>query len=158
MTIYDFSVKPLRGDQLSMAHFRNKVLLIVNTASECGFTGQYEELEKLHKEFADQGLAILGFPCNQFGQQEPGDSATIEQFCTTKFGVQFPMFQKIEVNGETAHPLYQFLKEQAPGLLFTKNIKWNFTKFLVSKTGNVIDRFGSVDTPESLEKVIEKAL
>ncbi len=156
MSIYGYTAKSIREGDVSLERYRGKVLLIVNTASQCGFTNQYADLEKLHEEFGDKGLVILGFPCNQFGQQEPGDEAAIEQFCTTSFGIKFPMFAKVEVNGENAHPLYQFLKSQAPGFLGTKNIKWNFTKFLVSSNGTKIQRFAPTTTPAKLrERILE---
>src|SRR5690606_17463547 len=131
--------------------YRGKVLLIVNTASKCGFTPQYEGLEKLHEEYLDRGLAILGFPCNQFGHQEPGDGAEITAFCQRNYGVSFPLFAKIDVNGADTHPLFEYLKSEAPGLLGTKAIKWNFTKFLVDKDGTVVRRYGSTDTPGAIE-------
>ena len=158
MSVYDFSVKTIRGETVSMAEYRGKVLLIVNVASQCGFTPQYKGLQELYEKYKDRGLVVLGFPCNQFGAQEPGTETEIAQFCETNYGVTFPMFAKIDVNGENAHPLYQFLCKEAPGILGTKAIKWNFTKFLVDREGNVIDRFASTDTPEDLENHILKYL
>lgn len=158
MSVYDFSVKTIRGETVSMAEYRGKVLLIVNVASQCGFTPQYKGLQELYEKYKDRGLVVLGFPCNQFGAQEPGTETEIAQFCETNYGVTFPMFAKIDVSGENAHPLYQFLCKEAPGILGTKAIKWNFTKFLVDREGNVIDRFASTDTPEDLEKHILKYL
>ncbi|MFA7292770.1 MAG: glutathione peroxidase, partial [Rhodocyclaceae bacterium] len=134
-SIYDFSATTIDGRELSLEEFKDKVLLIVNTASKCGFTPQYEGLEKLNRQYAARGLVVLGFPCNQFGAQEPGDAAEIANFCSLTYQVSFPMFAKVEVNGEGTHPLYRFLKEAKPGLLGTEAIKWNFTKFLVDRNG-----------------------
>jgi glutathione peroxidase len=152
--IYAFNVKTIDGQQQSLADFQGKVLLIVNTASKCGFTPQYQGLEALYKKHQAQGLVILGFPCNQFGKQEPGDEQEIQSFCSTTYDVSFPMFSKIDVNGDNAHPLYQFLKQQAKGLLGSENVKWNFTKFLVSRDGKTVERFAPVTTPEKLEAEI----
>lgn len=157
-TIYDFSAKSLSGQEVALGDFRGKVLLIVNTASRCGFTPQYEGLEHLYCKFAPRGFAVLGFPCNQFGAQEPGDDAQIGQFCSANYGVSFPMFAKIEVNGPNAHPLYRFLKKAKPGTLGTEKIKWNFTKFLTDREGQVVERFASATKPESLESRIEALL
>jgi glutathione peroxidase len=157
-SIYDFKATSLDGREIDLAQFKGKPLLIVNTASKCGFTPQYEGLEKLYAEYKDKGLTILGFPCNQFGQQEPGDAAEIGQFCMKNYGVSFPMFEKIDVNGANAHPLYGFLKDEQPGILGTKNIKWNFTKFLVDGDGKVVDRFAPLTKPADLAKPIEKLL
>lgn len=157
-TIYDFTVDTIDGKTTSLAQYKDKVLLIVNVASKCGFTKQYEGLEKLYQKYSSKGLVILGFPCNQFGGQEPGDAAEIKQFCSLKYNVTFPLFAKINVNGKNAHPLYMFLKPQAKGVLGTEAIKWNFTKFLVDKTGHIVERFAPKDTPESLEAEIEKFL
>ena len=137
-SIYSFSARTLGGAEVSLEQFQGKVLLIVNTASECGFTPQYAGLQKLYDEYAARGLAVLGFPCNQFGKQEPGDAAQIGSFCEKNYGVSFPMFAKIEVNGANAHPLYKYLKDKSPGLLGIEAIKWNFTKFLVDKDGHVV--------------------
>ena len=148
----------LTGETKTLADFNGKALLVVNTASNCGFTPQYKGLEALWQQYKDRGLVVLGFPCNQFGQQEPGDEAAISQFCEINFGVSFPLFKKIEVNGAQAHPLFRALKARAPGLLGSTAIKWNFTKFLVGKDGQVIRRYAPTDTPESLTKDIEQAL
>ena len=156
--IYAFSAETLNGETVSLADWQNKVLLIVNTASECGFTPQYKGLQELHERYSERGFAVLGFPCNQFGKQEPGDAAKIGSFCEKNFGVTFPMFAKVDVNGASAHPLFKFLTEEAPGVLGTEGIKWNFTKFLVDREGNVITRFGSVTKPDALTKDIEKLL
>ena len=156
--IYSFSAETLGGENVSMESYQGKVLLIVNTASECGFTPQYKGLQELHERYADRGFAVLGFPCNQFGKQEPGDAAQIGSFCEQNYGVTFPMFAKIDVNGANAHPQFRYLTEDAPGVLGTEGIKWNFTKFLVDKEGNVITRFGSVTKPDALSSDIEKLL
>lgn len=155
---YDFSAKSITGETVSMATYKGKVLLIVNVASKCGFTPQYEGLEKLYQDHKGQGLEILGFPCNQFGKQEPGTPAEIQNFCKVNFGVTFPLFEKIDVNGDHTHPLYVYLKDKAPGFLSTESIKWNFTKFLVDKKGNIITRYGSSTKPEELKQDIEKLL
>ncbi len=152
------SLTTIDGRTTSLAEWAGKVLLIVNTASKCGFTPQYDGLEALHRRFHDRGFAVLGFPCNQFGAQEPGDEAEIASFCSTKFSVDFPMFAKVEVNGADAHPLYRDLKKAAPGLLGSEAIKWNFTKFLVGRDGRVIERFAPTATPESLGPRIEALL
>ena len=157
-SVYDIEVTTIDGKTDSLDQYRGKVLLIVNTASQCGFTPQYEGLEALHREYQDEGLMILGFPCDQFGHQEPGSEDEILEFCTTRFGVSFPMHAKIEVNGEGKHPLYAELEAAAPGLLGSRRIKWNFTKFLVSRTGEVLERFGSVTKPEKLAARIREAL
>jgi glutathione peroxidase len=157
-SIYDFSNRLLNGKEKSMADYKGKVLLIVNTASKCGFTPQYAGLEKIYEEKKDKGFEILGFPCNQFGKQEPGNSTEIGEFCSLNYGVSFTMFDKVDVNGDAASPLYRFLKKQAPGLLSSEGIKWNFTKFLVDRKGNVVKRFASIDTPAKIEKEIDKLL
>jgi len=160
-TVYSFSADTLDGRDFSLEEFRGKVLLIVNTASQCGFTPQYTGLETLYRTYKERGLAVLGFPCNQFGAQEPGTAADIGAFCEQNYGVSFPMFAKIDVNGEKAHPLYRFLKKEKPGLLGPLGggaIKWNFTKFLVDRSGKVVARFASTTKPESLAKDIEKLL
>jgi glutathione peroxidase len=157
-SIYDFQSTSIRGEPADFAAQRGKVLLVVNTASECGFTPQFAGLEKLWEQYRDQGLVVVGFPCNQFGSQDPGENAQIESFCQVNYGVTFPMMAKVDVNGGKAHPLWKWLKAAAPGLLGTEMIKWNFTKFLVGKDGRVIKRFAPNDTPESLKADIEKAL
>ena len=151
MSIYDFEVKTIHGEIISMSSFKNKVLLIVNVASKCGFTSQYEGLERLYEKYKDQGLVILGFPCNQFMNQEPLSEEEIQSFCSLNYGVTFPMFAKIDVNGEEAHPLFKYLKEAQKGLLGIEAIKWNFTKFLIDKNGVVLNRFAPATKPESLE-------
>jgi len=158
MNLYEIEVTSIDGRRQRMADFAGKVLLIVNVASKCGFTPQYEGLESLYRQFADRGFAVLGFPCDQFGHQEPGDEAQIKNFCSLQYDVTFPMFAKIEVNGNHAHPLYQLLKKSAPGVLGTEAIKWNFTKFLIDREGRVIKRYGSADKPESLANDIEAAV
>lgn len=157
MTPYDFSVKDIKGKSVPLSKYKGKVLLIVNTASECGFTPQYKGLQALHEQYKDRGLAVLGFPCNQFGGQEPGDEKAIEQFCELNYGVSFPMFAKVDVNGDNADPLFVHLKKAAPGLLGSEAVKWNFTKFLVKPDGSVT-RFAPQDEPASIAKDIEKAL
>ncbi len=155
--IYDFDVKAIDGSMKSMSEYKEKVLLIVNTASRCGFTPQYDGLERLYKDYKDKGLVVLGFPCNQFMNQEPDSDEEIRSFCSLNFNVTFPMFSKIEVNGPGTHPLYDFLKSEAPGL-FNKKIKWNFTKFLVDRDGRVIKRFAPATKPEKIEKDIVRLL
>jgi glutathione peroxidase len=155
--IYDFAAKTLAGEEVSLKRFEGQVLLIVNTASACGFTPQYSGLEALQKELGPRGFSVLGFPCNQFGSQEPGDAKAIEQFCASNYAVTFPMFAKIDVNGGGAHPLYQFLKSEKSGLLGS-SIKWNFTKFLVDRSGRVVARHAPTATPEGLKKEIEALL
>lgn len=157
-TVYDFSATGLNGKDINLAEYRGKVLLIVNTASKCGFTPQYKGLQALHEKYHDRGLEVLGFPCNQFGKQEPGSESDISQFCELNYGVDFPMFSKIDVNGDSTHPLYRHLKEEAPGLLGSKAVKWNFTKFLVDREGNVVRRYAPTDKPEALEKDVEALL
>lgn len=156
--IHDFSATTLDGHEQSLADYKGKVVLIVNTASKCGFTPQYEGLEQLHREYSPRGLVILGFPCNQFGAQEPGDAAEIASFCSLTYQVSFPMFAKVDVNGDHAHPLFRFLKAAKPGLLGTEGIKWNFTKFLVGKDGEVVGRYAPATKPEELRKEIEALL
>ena len=156
-SIYDFSAKTLAGQDVPMKQFEGEVLLIVNTASACGFTPQYKGLQKIHEQYAARGFAVLGFPCNQFGGQEPGDASQIAAFCDRDYGVSFPMFSKIDVNGTHAHPLYNFLKSEKSGLLGAA-IKWNFTKFLVDRAGQVVGRFAPTTTPESLKEKIEALL
>ena len=156
--LYDFSATAIDGQTVPLNRFRGQVLLIVNTASACGFTPQFAGLEKLHATYAGQGLVVLGFPCNQFGGQDPGDNADIAGFCQRNYGVTFPMMGKIEVNGADAHPLYRWLTAEAPGLLGSKAIKWNFTKFPVGRDGQVIRRYAPQDAPEKLARDIEAAL
>ena len=157
-TIYDIKVKTINGEETTLEPYKGKVLLIVNVASKCGYTPQYDGLEALYKKYKDEGLVVLGFPCNQFGSQEPGSEAEIQNFCRVNFGVTFPMYSKINVNGEETHPLYRYLKSKQPGILGTEAIKWNFTKFLVDKEGNVVERFGSSTKPKELEEKIEPLL
>jgi glutathione peroxidase len=154
----EIEVRSIEGQSRKMGDFAGKVLLVVNVASKCGFTPQYEGLEALQQRFAPRGFDVLGFPCDQFGHQEPGDEAEIKSFCTLNYGVSFPMFAKIEVNGEHAHPLYRHLKKAAPGLLGTEAIKWNFTKFLVGRDGQVVKRYAPNDKPEHIAGDIEKVL
>lgn len=156
--IYEFSGKNIKGEDVPLSNYKGKVLLIVNTASKCGFTPQYKGLESLYKEYQGKGLEILGFPCNQFGKQEPGNADDIGEFCELNFGVTFPLFDKIEVNGPNTHPLYEYLKKEAPGLLGSGAVKWNFTKFLVDGSGRVVKRFAPTDTPEKIEKHVAKLL
>lgn len=156
--IYDYSFDMNDGSEISMSQHQGKALLIVNTASKCGLTPQFEGLENLYKKFADKGLVIIGFPCNQFGNQDPGSDAEIMEFCQLNYGVSFPMAAKIDVNGNETHPIFQFLKKAAPGLLGSEKIKWNFTKFLVNQDGDVVDRFAPATTPEKLEQAIGKLL
>ena len=156
--LYSNSITMLDGRKTSLEEWRGKVILIVNTASKCGFTPQYAGLEALHRKYGPQGLVVLGAPCNQFGAQEPGDAAEIQSFCTTRYDVDFPMTAKLEVNGANAHPLFQHLKAAAPGLLGSEAIKWNFTKFLIDRSGQVVERFAPTATPESLASRIETLL
>lgn len=156
--IYDFKVLDINGNDISLTQFQNKVLLIVNTASQCGFTPQYKGLESIYNKYKDRGFIILAFPCNQFGTQEPGNADEIKNFCTLNYSTTFPIFAKIEVNGKNAHPLYEYLKKTLPGILTIEAIKWNFTKFLVDKTGMPVKRFAPSDKPENLTKEIEELL
>ncbi|WP_301101137.1 glutathione peroxidase [Propionivibrio sp.] len=156
--LYKFTAERLQGNTQSIADYAGKVLLIVNTASNCGFTPQYEGLESLYQHFQERGLVILGFPCNQFGAQEPGSATEIASFCQKNYGVSFPMFAKIEVNGADTHPLYRYLKKSAPGLLGSKGIKWNFTKFLINREGDVVKRYAPALAPEAIAKDIEALL
>ncbi|MEO6079510.1 MAG: glutathione peroxidase [Steroidobacteraceae bacterium] len=158
VSLYDLSAQRLDGSSGDLAQFRGKVLLIVNVASRCGFTPQYSGLEVLHRKYRDRGLVVLGFPCNQFGAQEPGSEAEIGAFCSSTYDVTFPMFAKVDVNGAAAHPLYQHLKAARPGVLGTEAIKWNFTKFLVGRDGEVVARYAPKDTPESLDSAVAAAL
>lgn len=156
--IYDFNLKTIDGKETTLAPYKGKVMLIVNVASKCGYTSQYDGLQALYEKYKDKGLVVLGFPCNQFAHQEPGSEEEIQNFCRVNFGVTFPMFSKIDVNGDNTHPLYQYLKSQQPGILGTEAIKWNFTKFLVDKEGKVLNRFSSSTKPKELEKEIETLL
>jgi len=156
--LYDFEVTTITGEQKKLSDYNGQAVLIVNTASKCGFTNQYAELEELHQTYGSKGLAILGFPCNQFKQQEQGSDADINSFCQLNFGVTFDMFSKIDVNGDNADPLYKWLKSEATGLLGSKGIKWNFTKFLVNRDGDVVDRFAPTLSPKGMVKDIEKLL
>ncbi|MBN9367877.1 MAG: glutathione peroxidase [Comamonadaceae bacterium] len=157
-SLYDFEAQPMSGPPVPLSQYRGKVLLIVNTASACGFTPQFAGLEELHQQYADRGLAVLGFPCNQFGRQDPGSNEEIASFCQLNYGVSFPMMAKVEVNGPEATPLYRWLTAEAPGLLGSKAIKWNFTKFLVGRDGQVIRRYAPQDAPKKLAGDIEAAL
>ncbi|HEY2445724.1 MAG TPA: glutathione peroxidase [Rhizomicrobium sp.] len=157
-SVYDFTATTLDGRAKNLADFRGGVLLIVNTASKCGFTSQYEGLEQLYKDLHQRGLTVLGFPCNQFGNQEPGSASEIGEFCEVNYGVSFPMFARIDVNGGAAHPLYKYLKHEKPGIFGSERVKWNFTKFLVDRHGAVVTRFAPRDKPQSLQKPIEKLL
>lgn len=157
-TAFDFTARAIDGSEVALDRWRGKVLLIVNTASKCGFTPQYEGLEMLHEQLSDRGLTVLGFPCNQFRGQEPGDEAEIDAFCRTTYDVRFPMFAKIEVNGPGAHPLYAWLKSNARGILGTEGIKWNFTKFLIDRDGRVFSRYAPTTKPEAIRGEIEELL
>lgn len=157
-SVYDFTAETITGEDLSLGTFNGQVLLIVNTASACGFTPQYESLEALHRQFAPRGFAVLGFPCNQFGHQEPGDSQEIAAFCAKTYAVSFPLFAKIDVNGANAHPLYAYLTSEKLGFLGSKAIKWNFTKFVVDRYGKAVARYGSMTKPEALANKIESLL
>lgn len=157
-TAFDFKAIDIDGKERALSEFEGKAVLVVNTASKCGFTPQYTGLEQLWKDYGAKGLVVLGFPCDQFGHQEPGDEAEIKNFCSLTYDVSFPMFKKIDVNGPNAHPLFNWLKSEKSGFLGTEGIKWNFTKFLVGRDGQVIKRFAPTDKPESLRKDIEKAL
>lgn len=157
MKFYDFEAVKMNGQKVSMEEYKGKVIIIVNTASKCGFTPQLEGLEELYKKYGEQGLVILGFPCNQFAKQDPGTNKEISEFCLINYGVSFPMFEKIDVNGENAHPLFQYLKQEAHGTL-GNGVKWNFTKFLVDRDGKVVGRFAPMTKPESMEKAIQRLL
>lgn len=157
-TVYQFNMPLNNGENKQFEDYKDQVLLIVNTASKCGFTPQYDGLQSLYDKYKEKGFQVLGFPCDQFGHQEPGDDTQIEQFCSLNFNVNFPLFKKSDVNGTDASPLFKFLKESAPGLLGSKSIKWNFTKFLVNRDGEVVKRYGSNAKPESIAKDIEKLL
>ena len=157
-TLYDFTAQRLNGEPQALEAYRGKVVLIVNTASQCGFTPQYTGLEELYRRFKEQGFVVLGFPCNQFGAQEPGDAEAIGQFCQTRYDVSFPLFAKIDVNGDNTHPLYTWLKHEAAGILGTEAIKWNFTKFLINREGKVIDRYAPATRPDELAEAVEALL
>ena len=157
-SIYDYKVKDIDGNEVAMSEFKDKVLMIVNVASKCGFTPQYEGLQKLYDAYKDRGLVVLGFPCNQFGAQEQGGEAEIKDFCETNFSISFPMFAKIDVNGDNADPLFLFLQNAKKGFMDTGPIKWNFSKFVVDREGNVVGRYGSLDDPTALEDDIKKLL
>ena len=157
-TLADFTAEMPGGKEIDLSEKLGTVLLVVNTASKCGFTPQYDGLEKVYRKYADQGFEVLGFPCNQFGGQEPGSAEEIEQFCKVNFGVTFPLMQKVDVNGPGASPLFDWMKAEAPGLLGSKAIKWNFTKFLIDREGNVVKRYAPADRPETIAKDIEKLL
>jgi glutathione peroxidase len=158
MSVYDYSASTLDGQDVSLADYRGQVLLIVNTASKCGFTPQYEGLEALYRDYKDRGLTVLGFPCNQFGAQEPGNAEEIASFCSLTYDVTFPMLAKIDVNGPSAHPLYAFLKKEQKGVLGTEGIKWNFTKFLIGRDGEVVERFAPTTKPDDLKVAVEALL
>ena len=158
MKVHDFSAKTIDGKEQKLDAWKGKVVLVVNVASKCGFTPQYTGLEAMHKKLKDKGLVVAGFPCDQFGHQEPGDEKEIKEFCSLTYDVSFPMFAKVEVNGDNTHPLYQHLKGEAPGLLGSKAIKWNFTKFLVDRKGKVVRRYAPNDTPEAIQKDVEELL
>ncbi|HEY4430425.1 MAG TPA: glutathione peroxidase [Paenibacillus sp.] len=158
MSIYDFEVNTLRGAEESLSKYKGKVLLVVNTASKCGFTPQYKGLQEVYEKFKDRGFEVLGFPSNQFAGQEPGESDEIAEYCELNYGVTFPMFEKIDVKGEEAHPLFKYLSKEAPGVLGSKSVKWNFTKFLVDQEGRVLKRFAPKTTPEQIESYISKLL
>jgi len=157
-SVYDFSARTIDGDDQPMSSYKGKAMLVVNTASKCGFTPQYTGLEKLWQKYQDQGLVVLGFPCDQFGHQEPGNEEEIKNFCSLTYDVSFPMYAKVDVNGDQAHPLWKFLKTEKSGLLGMSGIKWNFTKFLVDKHGNVVKRYAPTDTPEKIEKDLAAVL
>jgi len=154
---YQFSAKSLQGKEINMEEYKGKTILVVNTASECGLTPQYEGLEKLYKKYKHRGVVVLGFPCNQFGNQESGDEKSISEGCLINYGVTFPMFSKIEVNGKNAHPIYKYLKKEINGL-FGGKIKWNFTKFLIDSTGKPVKRFSPITKPEKIDKYLERFL
>jgi glutathione peroxidase len=158
MGVYDFEAKTIDGKEQKLSTYKGKTLLVVNVASKCGFTPQYKGLEELYRQYKDKGLVVLGFPCDQFGHQEPGDETEIKNFCSLKYEVSFPMFAKIKVNGDEAHPLYKYLKSEEKGFLGTEFIKWNFTKFLVDAKGEVVKRYAPTDTPKSIEKDLSTML
>jgi len=157
-SVHDFTARDIHGQEVGLDRYRGKVLLIVNTASKCGFTPQYQGLEALHQQLHGRGLEVLGFPCNQFGAQEPGSEQEIESFCQLNYGVTFPLFAKVDVNGDDAHPLWKWLKSEKPGILGSEGIKWNFTKFLVDRQGQVVARYAPNDKPEAIGADVEKLL
>ncbi len=158
MSIYDFEVQTIKGESTTLAPYKGQVMLIVNTATKCGFANQFDGLQKLHDDYSDRGFAVLGFPCGQFANQEPGENEEVAEACKINFGVSFPLYAKVDVNGSNAHPLYQYLTSEARGILGSKAIKWNFTKFLVDQNGKVLKRFGSTDTPAQIESHIRQLL
>jgi glutathione peroxidase len=158
MTVYDFQADAIKGEKVDLSMYRGKALLIVNVASRCGFTPQYQGLESLYEKYKDQGFLVLGFPCNQFGSQEPGTEDEIKNFCEMNYGVKFPLFSKVDVNGSNAHPLYKFLVKAKPGILGTEGIKWNFTKFLIDRQGNPVKRYAPSDKPEAIENDLKTVL
>ncbi|MEH7513240.1 glutathione peroxidase [Gottfriedia acidiceleris] len=158
MSIYDFEVKDSKGEEVSLSNYKDKVVIVVNTASACGYTPQYKDLQALYEEYKEDGLEILGFPCNQFMNQEPGSNEEIQSFCELNFGVTFPVFAKIDVNGDKADPLFKYLSSKAPGIMGLKSIKWNFTKFIIDKNGEVIERFAPQTNPQEMRATIEKLL
>lgn len=158
MTFYDLEAKKINGDAIGMNDYQDKTIIVVNTASKCGLTPQYEGLEKLYQKYKDQGLIVLGFPCNQFANQEAGSSDEIQEFCQVNYGVSFPIFEKIDVNGKDAHPIFKYLKSNLSGGIFGSKIKWNFTKFVIDKRGNPVKRFGPTTKPENMEKYIQNIL
>lgn len=157
-SVYDFETESINGSKKSLADYKGQVLLVVNTASKCGFTPQFEGLENLYKKYKDKGLTILGFPCNQFGKQDPGSNGEIQEFCQLNYGVSFPMHAKVDVNGDDTHPLFQHLKAAAPGIMGSQKIKWNFTKFLIDRDGKVVERFAPATAPEKIEEKIKTML
>ncbi|AYA76750.1 glutathione peroxidase [Bacillus sp. Y1] len=158
MTVYQFEAKKINGETISLSEYKGEVLLIVNTASNCGFTPQYKELQELYEQYKEKGFTVLGFPCNQFMNQEPGTESDIQSFCEMNFGVTFPLFSKVDVNGKSAHPLFQYLTEEAPGVLGMKAVKWNFTKFLVNRSGEVVERYAPNTNPKEISQDIEKLI
>jgi glutathione peroxidase len=158
MTVYQFDAKKINGETISLSEYQGDVLIIVNTASNCGFTPQYKELQELYEQYKEKGFTVLGFPCNQFMNQEPGTESDIQSFCEMNFGVTFPLFSKVDVNGKNAHPLFQYLTEEAPGVLGMKAVKWNFTKFLVNRSGEVVERYAPNTNPKEISQDIEKLI
>jgi glutathione peroxidase len=158
MTVYQFEAKKINGETISLSEYKGEILLIVNTASNCGFTPQYKELQELYEQYKEKGFTVLGFPCNQFMNQEPGTESDIQSFCEMNFGVTFPLFSKVDVNGKNAHPLFQYLTEEAPGVLGMKAVKWNFTKFLVNRSGEVVERYAPNTNPKEISQDIEKLI